>query len=381
MGRYRIAGIAALCLLPILGHADNTTLENRIEVVHEFFGSMPTGVTVSQTGRIFVNYPRWGDPVPFTVAEIVNGREVPYPNAEINKFHWDRAADCFVSVQSVVVDPRDRLWVLDTGAPMLGPSVPHGPKLVCIDLKTNHIVKKFVFDRKVVPPATYLNDIRFDLRRGKEGAAFITDSGATGPSGILVVDLATGTTWRRLADHPSVQPTPDFTPVVDGQPLMTRRRNEKPKPLRMKADGIAISSDGKTLYYCPLASRKLFSVSTDALWDQSKTDADVAATVKDLGDKGSGADGLEQDDKGRIYITEYEKRAVERRMPDGGYQPVVHDNRLYWPDTLSVAKNGYLYGTANQLELQKNYHYGRDLRHKPYLLWRVRIDAGPVLLK
>ena len=68
-------------------------------------------------------------------------------------------------------------------------------------------------------------------------------------------------------------------------------------------------------------------------------------------------------------------------MPDGTYQQVVQDSRLYWPDTLSIAHNGYLYGTANQLELQKDYHNGRDLRHKPYLLYRVKIDAGPVELK
>ena len=30
-----------------------------IEPVFEFYGAMPTGVTVSKTGRTFVNYPRW----------------------------------------------------------------------------------------------------------------------------------------------------------------------------------------------------------------------------------------------------------------------------------------------------------------------------------
>jgi hypothetical protein len=38
------------------------------EVVAEFFGPMPTGVTVSQDGRIFVNFPRWEDAVEATVA-------------------------------------------------------------------------------------------------------------------------------------------------------------------------------------------------------------------------------------------------------------------------------------------------------------------------
>src|ERR1043166_1710222 len=35
-------------------------------------GPMPTGIAVSKTGRVFVNFPRWGDPVEFTVAELKN---------------------------------------------------------------------------------------------------------------------------------------------------------------------------------------------------------------------------------------------------------------------------------------------------------------------
>ena len=38
------------------------------ELVHAFDVQMPTGVTVADDGRIFVCYPRWGDPVEFTVA-------------------------------------------------------------------------------------------------------------------------------------------------------------------------------------------------------------------------------------------------------------------------------------------------------------------------
>ena len=54
-----------------------------LEPVAYFNGAMPTGVTVSHNqGRIFINFPRWGDNVPFTVAEIRDGKEVagPYPD-------------------------------------------------------------------------------------------------------------------------------------------------------------------------------------------------------------------------------------------------------------------------------------------------------------
>src|SRR4051812_44396727 len=68
-----------------------------IEPVALFDGPMPTGVTASRQGRIFVNYPKWGDDVDYTVAEIRNGRSVPFPSAEINRYQKGREADTLVS--------------------------------------------------------------------------------------------------------------------------------------------------------------------------------------------------------------------------------------------------------------------------------------------
>jgi hypothetical protein len=58
---------------------------------------------------------------------------------------------------------------------------------------------------------------------------------------------------------------------------------------------------------------------------------------------------------------------------------IAHDRSL-WPDTLSVARDGHLYFTANQLHRQARYHEGKDLRQRPYVLFRTKIDAGPVRL-
>jgi sugar lactone lactonase YvrE len=63
------------------------------------------------------------------------------------------------------------------------------------------------------------------------------------------------------------------------------------------------------------------------------------------------------------------------------YETLVHDPRVLWPDTLSIARDGYLYFTANQLHRQPQYHEGKDLREKPYSLFRTRIDANPVDLR
>src|SRR5689334_4767903 len=109
------------------------------EVVATLHGPMPTGVTVSHSGRVFVNFPRWGDDVPFTVAELRNGKPVAFPDEAINRPDGDPGKH-FISVQSVVVDAKGRLWVLDTAAPEFKPVTPGGPKLVCIGLTQNKVL-------------------------------------------------------------------------------------------------------------------------------------------------------------------------------------------------------------------------------------------------
>ena len=146
----------------------------------------------------------------------------------------------------MVVDPVDRLWILDTGSPLFKPTQFGGPKMVCVDLSTDGVVKKILFPQDVAMPTTYLNDVRFDLRRGSGGGmAFITDSSQKGPNGIIVVDLASGRSWRRLHDHPSTKAEglQTFLPIVEGRPFLEYQPDGSVKQsgANMGSDGIAIS--------------------------------------------------------------------------------------------------------------------------------------------
>lgn len=375
---FKIAGLALAVSVSGLAVAQSDTGKGAgIERVYAFNGAMPTGVTVTETGRIFVNFPRWGDDVPYTVAEISNGQLVPYPDLKTNVADPRNPAKGFISVQSVVADGKGRVWVLDTAAPKFSAPQAGGAKLVAIDLASDKITRTIVFPDDVILPTTYVNDVRFDFRTGKEGTAYITDSSVSGPGGIIVVDLASGQASRKLTGAQSTSADPSFIPKVEGKPaLVTRDAQGKTGLLTVASDGIALSSDGKTLYFCPLSSRHLYAVPTALLRDPGVSDAELEKAVVDLGEKGA-SDGLEADADGAVYAGDYEHNAIRKRLPDGRWQTLVEDSRVLWPDTLSIGPDGYLYFTANQLHRSAGFNDGQDKRVKPYSLMRVKIGARP----
>jgi sugar lactone lactonase YvrE len=236
------------------------------------------------------------------------------------------------------------------------------------------------FQPGVVMADSYLNDIRFDLRRGTGGIAYITDSSMNPDhAGLVVVDLGTGQSWRRLTGHDSVRGERTFVAMLDGKPVLLHRKGEMPKEATVGADGIAISADGNRLFYCPLSSRKIYSVSTEALANRQLSDADVARTVQEE-KREFASDGLESDAEGRLYLTDWEHNAIEIRTAPNHFETLVSDPRMVWPDTLSLADDGYLYFTANQLNRTPTFNGGEDRRQMPFYLFRIRVDAKPVRL-
>jgi hypothetical protein len=161
--------------------------DNRLQSVATFEHQV-TGVTVSPDGRMFVNFPRWSEDTPVSVAELMpDGSTKPFPDEGWNAWRNARMSevspnDHFVCVQSVVADRSGSLWVVDPAAPNAEKTVKGGPKVVQIDLQSNNVKRVFPIGPDVAGPASYLNDIRI-APNGR--FAYLTDSGS--PGGLVVL--------------------------------------------------------------------------------------------------------------------------------------------------------------------------------------------------
>jgi sugar lactone lactonase YvrE len=306
------------------------------------FDHQATGVAVAQDGRIFVNFPRWTEDTPISVAEVKGGKLVAYPDEGWNS--WRNAkkdqvtpGDHWVCVQSVVAHGGS-LWVLDPAAPALEKIVKGGPKLVQIDLATNKVVRTYPFSEQVAPEGTYLNDIRFSPD-GEWG--YLTDSGR---GALLVINLKSGEVRRVLDGVSSTQAEKGVLVKTDGKEL---RRPDGVQPT-FNADGIELSKDGGTLYWQAISSRTLYSVPTEALRDPGLSSQDLEKRVKAEGTSVP-ADGLWMSAKGQFLFTSVEDNSVKLRLPDGTLTNVVQDAKLRWPDSMAEGPDGKIYVTASHI--------------------------------
>lgn len=318
-----------------------------------------TGVTISMDGRMFVNYPYWSDKYKYAVVEIKDGKKTPYPDEKWNSFNG-LPIDYFISVQSVFADKNDNLWVLDTGNPMLMGVIPGGAKLVKIDLKKNKILLKYFFNQQVITEKSYLNDIRLDEEKNK---AYITDSGE---GGIIVLDTDSGIQRKVLGKHFSTMSEPGYIIKVNGKNCL----GPDGKSFEVQSDGLALDSENKYLYYHALSGKTLYRVPTEALNDENLSDERIVKKVEKVSETGA-ADGLASSDLGYIFATSLEDNSIKYLKPDGKVEIFLQDEKLHWPDSLTIGPDRYLYVTDSMINQMPLFNNGKDDRKSPYKIYKV----------
>jgi sugar lactone lactonase YvrE len=131
--------------------------------------------------------------------------------------------------------------------------------------------------------------------------------------------------------------------TLDGKPL---KRPDGRQPA-FAADGIAISNDGRTLYYQALTGKTLYSIDTAKLRD-GVSESDRGGAVKTVAQTHV-ADGLWMSKAGTLYLTSPSDYSI-KRLNGGMVETVLTDRRLRWPDTFSEGADGTMYVTASHIQ-------------------------------
>ena len=314
-----------------------TEKEPELKEVVSFDEAQVTGVTVSQDGRLFANFPRWRDDLPFSVVEIMpDGTYRPYPDESWNEWTGKPQKDKFTCIQSVFAHGNS-LFVLDPSSPEMKEVVGKA-KLHEFDLGTNKLKRTWEFDEKVAPRKSYLNDLRID---GDQNKVFITDSGL---GGIVILDLKTGESKRVLDKHPSTK-SENITLTVEKKEFMLPG-GKKPQ---IHSDGIALSPIDDKLYYHALTGYTLYRVPTSELRTDVKDETRLVKKIEKLGVTPA-PDGMIFDDSGNLYMADLERNAISYRTPGGEMKILIQDSRIEWPDTFTIDSDNNLIFTDSKLQ-------------------------------
>ena len=324
---------------------------NSLEVVAKFDKTRPGNVAVSADGRVFATIHPLGAPNEQLV-EIIKGRAVPYPSADLQKNGKAASAETFDTPLGIVVDKKNNLWMIDMGLE-LGRT-----RLFSFDLKKNQITNTIEFDQIIAPKGSFIQDLAIDESRGWVYLADISNPG------IIAFDLSTKTA-RRFSGDKALQ-SEDVDMLIDGKVI-----NFGGKPARVGINPITLSDDRETIFFGAMNGTKWYQVPAK-LFREGADDETIGKSIVKFGDKPV-SDGVVTDQHGNHYITNLGGFGISKLDASGHLQDYITDRKLNWPDNLALSKDGYLYISVNQLYTTPAFTGSSDAGKPPYFIYRIKL--------
>ncbi|MBL1222466.1 cupin domain-containing protein [Chryseobacterium sp. L7] len=325
--------------------------ENPLEIVARFDDARPGNVAVSRDGRVFATVHPLASPK-LQLVEIVNGKPVPFPSAELQKNGGKANDKQFDTPLGVVIDKENRLWMIDMGQE-LGTT-----RLWSIDLKKNKISEKIELPADIAPKGSFVQDVAIDE---KNGWAYLAD---IANPGIIALNLKTKKA-RRFSGHSTLQ-SEDVDMIIDGKVI-----DFGGKPSRVGVNPITLSDDRETLFFGSMNGTAWYKVPA-RLFRENADDTTIGHAIQKFGDKPV-SDGVATDKNGNHYITNLGGHSISKLDSNGTLSELVKDAGLKWPDNVAVSEDGYLYISVNQLNTTTAFSGEKDSGTPPYFIYRVKL--------